>query len=191
LVLKQEQEEYNREGIEWQNIDFFNNQIICDLVEAPHKGILSIMDDASKMTAEKVTDELLLETMDRQLKQHNHYTSRQLKPADKNMRHKIDFRITHYAGDVTYCVNGFLDKNKDTLFQDFKRLMYNSRDANLKEMFPEGSQHISEVRKNTLRSVDREKKVDSLAVKLNQNDGCLNKISLVKSALKNLMTDPP
>jgi myosin-1 len=147
LVLKQEQEEYNREGIEWQNIDFFNNQIICDLVEAPHKGILSIMDDASKMTAEKVTDELLLETMDRQLKQHNHYTSRQLKPADKNMRHKIDFRITHYAGDVTYCVNGFLDKNKDTLFQDFKRLMYNSRDANLKEMFPEGSQHISETTK--------------------------------------------
>lgn len=38
LVLKQEQEEYRREGIEWQNIEFFNNQIICDLVEAPHKG---------------------------------------------------------------------------------------------------------------------------------------------------------
>lgn len=68
LVLKQEQEEYNREGIAWTNIEYFNNQIICDLVEAQHKGIIAIMDDACKMTAEKVTDELLLEHMDRNLK---------------------------------------------------------------------------------------------------------------------------
>lgn len=43
LVLKQEQEEYNREGIEWTNIEYFNNQIICDLVEAPHKGKIFFM----------------------------------------------------------------------------------------------------------------------------------------------------
>lgn len=68
MVLKQEQEEYNREGIAWTNIEYFNNQIICDLVEAPHKGIIAIMDDACKMTAEKVTDEMLLEAMDKNLK---------------------------------------------------------------------------------------------------------------------------
>lgn len=94
MVLKQEQEEYNREGIEWQNIEYFNNQIICDLVEAPHKGILSIMDDASKMTAaEKVTDELLLEAMDKNLKGHKHFLSRQLKPSDKQLRHKVRFLL--------------------------------------------------------------------------------------------------
>lgn len=76
---------------------------------------------------------------------HKHYMSRQVKPAEKNLRHKVDFRITHYAGDVTYCIVGFLDKNKDTLFQDFKRLLYNSRDANIKSMWPEGAQHITEV----------------------------------------------
>lgn len=76
---------------------------------------------------------------------HKHYMSRQVKPAEKNLRHKVDFRITHYAGDVTYCIVGFLDKNKDTLFQDFKRLLYNSRDANIRSMWPEGAQHISEV----------------------------------------------
>ena len=37
-----------------------------------------------------------------------------------------DFLIRHYAGDVVYNVNGFIDKNRDTLFQDFKRLLYNS-----------------------------------------------------------------
>lgn len=146
LVLKQEQEEYRREGIEWTNIDFFNNQIICDLVEAPHKGIMAILDEAC-LNVGKVTDELLLETMDSKLKSHNHYTSRQLKPADKAMEHKVHFRVTHYAGEVTYSIKGFLDKNKDSLYQDFKRLLYHSKDSNLKEMWPEGAQDISKTTK--------------------------------------------
>lgn len=58
LVLKQEQEEYRREGIEWKNVDFFNNQIICDLVEQPHKGVLAILDEAC-LNVGKVTDEVL------------------------------------------------------------------------------------------------------------------------------------
>lgn len=107
------------------------------------------MDEAC-LNVGKVTDELLLETMDKKLKDHKHYTSRQLKPADKQMRHQIDFRITHYAGDVTYCITGFLDKNKDSLFQDFKRLLYHSSDENLKSMWPEGAQDISKTTKRPL-----------------------------------------
>lgn len=57
LVLKQEQEEYRKEGIAWQNIDYFNNQIICDLVEQSHKGIIAIMDEAC-LNVGKVTDEV-------------------------------------------------------------------------------------------------------------------------------------
>lgn len=57
LVLKQEQEEYKKEGIAWQNIKYFNNQIICDLVEQNHKGMLSIMDEAC-LNVGKVTDEV-------------------------------------------------------------------------------------------------------------------------------------
>lgn len=93
LVLKQEQQEYQREGIEWTNIDYFNNQIICDLVEAPHKGIIAIMDEAC-LTVGKVNDEMLLEVMDKKLAHHKHFSSRQLKPMDKELRHKVDFRIT-------------------------------------------------------------------------------------------------
>ncbi|KAJ9577049.1 hypothetical protein L9F63_006397, partial [Diploptera punctata] len=137
LVLKQEQEEYRREGIEWQNIEFFNNQIICDLVEQPHKGVIAIMDEAC-LNVGKVTDEMLLEAMDKKLANHKHYTSRQLSPLDKELKHKEEFRIRHYAGDVVYNINSFLDKNKDTLFQDFKRLLYNSTDQTIKNMWPEG-----------------------------------------------------
>jgi myosin-1 len=63
---------------------------------------------------------------------------------------KTDFRIRHYAGDVTYAVAGFLDKNKDLLYQDFKRLLYNSENPVIKEMWPEGSQKVTEVTKRPL-----------------------------------------
>lgn len=57
LVLKQEQEEYQREGIQWQHIDYFNNKIIVDLIEAQHKGVLAILDEAC-LSVGKVTDEV-------------------------------------------------------------------------------------------------------------------------------------
>ncbi|MBN3291319.1 MYO1D protein, partial [Polypterus senegalus] len=146
LILRQEQQEYQREGIEWQHIDYFNNQIIVDLVEQPHKGIIAILDEAC-LNVGAVTDTMFLDTMDARLSRHPHYTSRKLCATDKTMEFRRDFRIRHYAGDVTYCVEGFLDKNKDPLFQDFKRLMFNSSDPVLKEMWPEGHLSITEVTK--------------------------------------------
>lgn len=149
LVLKQEQEEYRREGIEWTNVEYFNNQIICDLVEQPHKGIIAIIDEAC-LNVGKVTDETLLEAMDKKLAHHHHFTSRQLKPMDKELKHKEDFRITHYAGDVVYSIVGFIEKNKDTLYQDFKRLLYHSKEQLLAEMWPEGAQDITKTTKRPL-----------------------------------------
>lgn len=173
LVLKQEQEEYNREGIEWTNIEYFNNQvwwyattsfkdrflrfcfcfiniqIICDLVEQQHKGMISIMDEAC-LTVGKVTDETLLDAMDKKLANHPHYTSRQLKPMDKELKHRENFRITHYAGDVIYSITGFIEKNRDDLYQDFKRLLYHSKDKNLSTMWPEGAQDITKTTKRPL-----------------------------------------
>ncbi|XP_044731284.1 unconventional myosin ID [Chrysoperla carnea] len=146
LVLKQEQDEYEREGIEWTHIEYFNNQVICDLVEEQHKGVLAIMDEAC-LNVGKITDEMLLEAMDRKLANHPHYTSRQLKPMEKQLKHKEDFRITHYAGDVVYGINGFLEKNKDTLFQDFKRLLYNSNNSTVKSMWPDGALDITQTTK--------------------------------------------
>uniref|UniRef100_A0A672KVZ3 Unconventional myosin-Ig-like n=1 Tax=Sinocyclocheilus grahami TaxID=75366 RepID=A0A672KVZ3_SINGR len=169
LILRQEQDEYQREGITWQNIEYFNNQIIVDLVEQPHKGIISVLDEAC-LTAGKVTDTVCLDSMNKKLGQHPHYTSRKLCPADKTMDFNRDFRIRHYAGDVTYSVEGFLDKNKDPLFQDFKRLMYNSSDPVLKEMWPDGKMSITEVTKRPLTAATLFKNsiialVDKLACK--------------------------
>uniref|UniRef100_A0A671NA52 Unconventional myosin-Id n=1 Tax=Sinocyclocheilus anshuiensis TaxID=1608454 RepID=A0A671NA52_9TELE len=149
LVLKQEQEEYQREGIPWKHIDYFNNQIIVDLVEQQHKGIFAVLDEAC-MNVGKVTDEMFLQALNGKLAKHAHYTSRKLSPTDKNLEFDRDFRIRHYAGDVAYSVVGFIDKNKDTLFQDFKRLLYNSSNPVLKAMWPEGKLSITEVTKRPL-----------------------------------------
>ncbi|XP_059045714.1 unconventional myosin ID-like [Achroia grisella] len=146
LVLKQEQEEYAREGIQWTPIKYFNNRVICELVDAPHQGIIAIMDEAC-LNPTKISDSQLLEAMDKRLSGHKHYTSRQLAPTDKKLKHAVDFRITHYAGDVTYAVTGFMDKNKDSLWQDLKRLLRSSGNASLAEMWPEGGDHIQKTSK--------------------------------------------
>lgn len=57
MVLRQEQEEYKKEGIAWQEIKYFNNQVICDLVEKPHQGIIAIMDEAC-LNVGKINDEV-------------------------------------------------------------------------------------------------------------------------------------
>ncbi|KAK3104099.1 hypothetical protein FSP39_024410 [Pinctada imbricata] len=169
LVLKQEQDEYMREGIEWVHIEYFNNKIIVDLVEQQHKGILAILDEAC-LSVGKVTDEMFLTAMSQKLSKHDHYTSRSVNPSDKTLEHNRDFRIKHYAGEVTYEVPGFIDKNKDTLFQDFKRLLYNSKEEILKLMWPEGKQHITETTKRPVTAGTNFKNsiialVDNLATK--------------------------
>jgi myosin-1 len=45
LTLHEEQDEYIREGIEWEQVDYFDNAIICDLIEKPNQGILALLDD--------------------------------------------------------------------------------------------------------------------------------------------------
>ncbi|TSK14721.1 Unconventional myosin-Id [Bagarius yarrelli] len=130
-------------------IDYFNNQIIVDLVEQQHKGIFAVLDEAC-MNVGKVTDEVFLQALNNKLAKHAHYTSRKLSPTDKSLEFDRDFRIRHYAGDVVYSVVGFIDKNKDTLFQDFKRLLYNSSNPVLKVMWPEGKLSITEVTKRPL-----------------------------------------
>ena len=122
MVLKQEQEEYRREGIEWQNIEYFNNQIICDLAEASHKGIISIIDEAC-LNVGKVTDEMLLEAMENKLKSHNHFTTRKLSPSDKELKHVVEFRIRHYAGWLSHFFVVYFVYNHN--IQSFTGYMYN------------------------------------------------------------------
>uniref|UniRef100_A0A8C5ALE1 Myosin IH n=1 Tax=Gadus morhua TaxID=8049 RepID=A0A8C5ALE1_GADMO len=111
LTLKSEQEEYEAEGIEWEAVQFFNNKIICDLVEERHRGIISILDEECLRPGD-ATDLTFLERLEEKMGDHPHFVTHRL--ADITTRKTLDrgdFRLLHYAGEVTYCVVGKRDRH--------------------------------------------------------------------------------
>ncbi|XP_016837597.1 myosin heavy chain, muscle isoform X12 [Nasonia vitripennis] len=106
-----EQEEYQREGIEWTFIDFgMDLQQTIDLIEKP-MGILSILEEESMFP--KATDKTFEEKLN-----NNHLgkSPNFLKPKPpKPGQVAAHFAIGHYAGNVPYNITGWLEKNKDPL----------------------------------------------------------------------------
>uniref|UniRef100_A0A8B9TMU7 Unconventional myosin-Ic n=1 Tax=Anas platyrhynchos TaxID=8839 RepID=A0A8B9TMU7_ANAPL len=135
LTLKSEQEEYESEGIAWEPVQYFNNKIICDLVEEKFKGIISILDEECLRPGD-ATDTTFLEKLEETVKNHPHFLTHKL--ADQKTRKSLgreEFRLLHYAGEVTYSVAGFLDKNNDLLFRNLKETMCNSENPIINQCF--------------------------------------------------------
>ncbi|XP_067866002.1 unconventional myosin-Ic-like [Heterodontus francisci] len=138
LTLKSEQEEYEAEGIAWEPVQYFNNKIICDLVEEKHKGIISILDEECLRPGD-ATDLTFLEKLEETVGKHPHFVTHKL--ADQKTRKTLareEFRLLHYAGEVNYNVTGFLDKNNDLLFRNLKEAMCESGNGILNECFERG-----------------------------------------------------
>ncbi|XP_054270619.1 unconventional myosin IC isoform X2 [Macrosteles quadrilineatus] len=136
LTLKSEQEEYLKEGIEWEPVSYFNNKIICDLIDEKHKGIISILDEECLRPGE-TSDASFLSKMTEKLKHHKHFVSHQI--ADKKVQKimgREEFKLAHYAGEVTYSINGFLEKNNDLLFRDLRLVMSETKNSITKTVFP-------------------------------------------------------
>lgn len=66
---------------------------------------------------------------------HAHFVTK--KPGDKNFPQE-SFKLVHYAGDVFYNVNGFIDKNVDSFFKDLSQAMFESKNSLLREIFADG-----------------------------------------------------
>lgn len=145
LVMKREQDEYTREGISWVEVTYFDNKGICDMVENPKNGIIAIVDD--HCARPDGSDEALLKHLTQALNSNDRFSSFS-KDAKSGCKRDVDFKIHHFAGDVVYTITSFVDKNNDTLFQDLKRMLYQSSLPALKEMFPEGADELTKVHKN-------------------------------------------
>ncbi|XP_005176766.1 unconventional myosin IC isoform X1 [Musca domestica] len=148
LTLKSEQDEYRREGIEWVPVEYFDNKVICNLIEEKHKGIISILDEECLRPGEP-TDLTFLAKLSDRLGDHAHYLCHEKAPiqVQKTMR-RDEFRLVHYAGDVTYNVVGFLDKNNDLLFRDLKETMSKADNNVVRVCFPE-SEYLEKKRPDT------------------------------------------
>ncbi|XP_020901059.1 unconventional myosin-Ic [Exaiptasia diaphana] len=136
LTLREEQQEYRNEGIEWEPVEYFDNKVICDLIEVKHKGIISLLDEECVRPGQ-VSDSTFLTKLESSIGEHDHFVSHATGDyADRKALGRDEFRLKHYAGNVTYNVTGFVDKNNDLLFRDLKEAMCQSTNIITSEMFP-------------------------------------------------------
>ncbi|MGH0163977.1 UNVERIFIED_CONTAM: hypothetical protein FKN15_046197 [Acipenser sinensis] len=145
LTLKAEQEEYVQEGIRWTSIDYFNNKIVCDLIESKINppGIMSILDDvcATMHAVGEGADQTLLQKLRMAIGTHEHFNS-----------WNQGFIIHHYAGKVSYDVEGFCERNRDVLFSDLIELMQSSEIPFIRALFSENLQAEKKGRPTTAGS---------------------------------------
>ncbi|XP_076124958.1 myosin heavy chain, fast skeletal muscle-like [Alosa pseudoharengus] len=105
-----EQEEYKKEGIDWEFIDFGMDLAACiELIEKP-MGIFSILEEECMFP--KASDTTFKNKL---YDQHLGKTKCFEKPKPVKGKPEAHFSLVHYAGTVDYNINGWLDKNKDPL----------------------------------------------------------------------------
>ncbi|KAG0224755.1 hypothetical protein BGW41_004968 [Actinomortierella wolfii] len=122
-----EQDEYKRENIEWQYVDFGQDlQPTIQLIEDSNPiGILSCLDE--ECLVPKGTDKSFLTKL----------TSLWKGKSDKYEvpRFQEGFILHHYAGKVEYRTSGWLDKNKDPLNENITRLLAQSSEKFVAQLF--------------------------------------------------------
>uniref|UniRef100_A0A8C4LBX5 Unconventional myosin-Vb n=1 Tax=Equus asinus asinus TaxID=83772 RepID=A0A8C4LBX5_EQUAS len=106
-VFKLEQEEYMKEQIPWTLIDFYDNQPCIDLIEAK-LGILDLLDEECKVP--KGTDQNWAQKLYDRHSGSQHFQ----KPRMSNTA----FIVVHFADKVEYLSDGFLEKNRDTVYEE-------------------------------------------------------------------------
>ncbi|KVI08151.1 Dil domain-containing protein, partial [Cynara cardunculus var. scolymus] len=136
-VFKMEQEEYTKEQIDWSYIEFVDNQDILDLIEKKPGGILALLDEACMFP--RSTHETFAEKLFQTFKDHKRFS----KPKLSNSA----FTIDHYAGEVTYQTEFFLDKNKDYVIAEQQALLSASKCSFVSGLFPPAAEESSKTSK--------------------------------------------
>ncbi|ORX62287.1 hypothetical protein DM01DRAFT_1331734 [Hesseltinella vesiculosa] len=131
-VFKLEQEEYVREEIDWKFISFSDNQKCIEMIEAK-MGILSLLDEESRLPSG--TDQGFCTKLYQTFGTANH-TDYFKKPRFSNSA----FTVVHYAHDVEYDSEGFMDKNKETVPDEHLALLHGAQFQFLVDMIQTVSQ---------------------------------------------------
>ncbi|ROI27817.1 Myosin heavy chain, fast skeletal muscle [Anabarilius grahami] len=126
-----EQEEYKKEGIIWEFIDFGMDLASCiELIEKP-MGIFSILEEECMFP--KASDTSFKNKLyDQHLGKSNAFQ----KPKPAKGKAEAHFSLVHYAGTVDYNITGWLDKNKDPLNESVLQLYQKSSNKLLATLYP-------------------------------------------------------
>uniref|UniRef100_A0A8C1NGR2 Myosin, heavy chain 14, non-muscle n=1 Tax=Cyprinus carpio TaxID=7962 RepID=A0A8C1NGR2_CYPCA len=127
-----EQEEYQREGIEWNFIDFgLDLQPCIDLIErsAHPPGVLALLDEECWFP--RATDRSFVDKVSAEQGSHSKF----MRP--RQLKEEADFSIIHYAGKVDYKADEWLIKNMDPLNDNVASLLHQSSDPFISELWRE------------------------------------------------------
>ncbi|KAM9391088.1 uncharacterized protein ACWYII_034144, partial [Salvelinus alpinus] len=141
IIFREEQEEYIREQISWQELPFSDNQAVINLIAAKPHGILRILDDQCGFP--QATDHTFLQKCN-----YHHGNS------DLYARPKMplpEFTVKHYAGKVTYQVHKFLHKNFDLVRQDVLELFSGSKNRMVSNLFLKHSEGLASQQRSAAR----------------------------------------
>uniref|UniRef100_UPI00398E3BF7 unconventional myosin-XIX isoform X2 n=1 Tax=Pristiophorus japonicus TaxID=55135 RepID=UPI00398E3BF7 len=126
--LRAQQEEYTAEGLEWSFISYQDNQSCLDLIEGNPTSIFSLLNEESRLN--RLSDATQFKTRLQAALASNHCMSWDVFSKVPN------FIVVHYAGNVSYQIEGMMEKNKDPVPPELVQLLQKSQDALLKKLFP-------------------------------------------------------
>ncbi|KAK4273572.1 hypothetical protein QN277_021949 [Acacia crassicarpa] len=176
-VFKMEQEEYTKEKIDWSYIEFVDNQDVLDLIEKKPGGIIALLDEACMFP--KSTHETFANKLYQTFKNHKRFVKPKLS--------RSDFAIAHYAGEVLYQSNQFLDKNKDYVVPEHQDLLGASKCPFVVGLFPPLPEETSKSSKFSSIASRFKLQLQSLMETLNSTEPhyirCVKPNNLLKPAI--------
>uniref|UniRef100_A0A3P8Z039 non-specific serine/threonine protein kinase n=1 Tax=Esox lucius TaxID=8010 RepID=A0A3P8Z039_ESOLU len=123
-IFALEQMEYQREGVDASLVEYEDNRPILDMFLQKPMGLLSLLDEESRFP--QATDQTLVDKFEDNLRYKYFWRPKRV---------ELCFGIQHYAGKVLYSVNGFLEKNRDTLPADVVVVLRTSENKLLQQLF--------------------------------------------------------
>ncbi|CAN1233427.1 XI-E [Linum perenne] len=176
-VFKMEQEEYTKEQINWSYIEFVDNQDVLDLIEKKPGGIIALLDEACMFP--KSTHETFSNKLYQTFKVHKRFIKPKLS--------RTDFTIGHYAGEVQYQSEQFLDKNKDYVVAEHQELLGASKCQFVAGLFPPPPEETSKSSKFSSIGSRFKLQLQSLMETLNSTEPhyirCVKPNNLLKPAI--------
>ncbi|KAH8063648.1 hypothetical protein JL722_2831 [Aureococcus anophagefferens] len=132
-VFNKEADEYVREGVDLELVEFQNNGPTLALLEAKRTGVFAMVDE--EIAVPRGSDASLLSKLK---KQHGKDASYEV-PSPKVPRAGSSFGVRHYAATVRYVVDGFLEKNRDALLDALVALGASSSNAVARALYADAA----------------------------------------------------
>ncbi|CAD8080019.1 unnamed protein product [Paramecium primaurelia] len=136
-----EQKEYDQESIKWQQIKFPDNKKIIELIENSQISIYKMLIDQTIVLNRG--DKEFLNSLKQLPKDHlvlvSDLQTAEIEPRFDKKLHRIAkfdwFCLKHFAGAVAYNVTGFVEKNRDSINSEVFKVLPNSTNPVLKEIW--------------------------------------------------------